>query len=157
MNCVNHLSKESQQVLESPGFFDKVCMFVGFWNENDCIKSKESLFVFGDNDVKQGLGGQAVIRKCNNSIGIPTKKFPSYSSRAYYTDHEYKANCDKILKAIDKIIIESDRYNELVFPMNGFGIGLSKLPEKAPKTFKFLNDVILECFGIVYESTQSLT
>ena len=122
----------------------------------DCRESSNSLYIYGDNDVNRGIGGQAVIRNCDNSIGIPTKKFPSYNNQAYYTDSEYAENCEKIFKAINQIIIQSVRYDELIFPMNGFGVGLSRLPDKAPKTFKFLNHMIKECFSIDYESIQDI-
>ena len=148
------LSKESQRILKSPNFSDKICLFARFWNAKDCKESPESLFIFGDNDQGRGTGGQAVIRNCGNSMGIPTKKFPSYNSQSYYTDQEYDTNCKKILDAVDRIIIDSAKYNELVFPLNGFGIGLSCLPEKAPKTLKYMNDLLEACFDIEYESIQ---
>ena len=31
-----------------------------------------------------------------------------------------------------------DKYTTLIIPKDGFGTGLAKLPEKAPKTFKYL-------------------
>lgn len=148
------LSKESQQILKSPDFLDKICLFARFWSTEDCKESPDSLFIFGDNDQAKGIGGQAVIRGCTNSMGIPTKKFPSHNDRAYYTDLEYHSNCKKILYAVDRIIIESTKYKEIVFPLNGFGIGLSRLPEKAPKTLKYINDLLEMCFDIEYDSIQ---
>jgi hypothetical protein len=148
------LSVKSRQILQSPDFSDKICLFARFWNIEDCKESPDSLFIFGDNDQSKGIGGQAVIRNCVNSMGIPTKKFPSYHNQAYYTDREYNANCKKILTAVDRIIIESAKYKEIVFPLNGFGTGLSRLPEKAPKTLKYINDLLEECFDIEYESIQ---
>jgi hypothetical protein len=155
MSTITHLSKKSKEILKSNEFPNKIHLFDGFWSVNDCKRCPDSLFIFGDNDIKQGIGGQAIIRICANSIGIPTKKFPSYKNQAYYTDAEYVENCKKILKSIDKIIVESMNYNKLFFPMNGFGVGLSLLQVKAPKTLKFLNDMIKECFGIDYELLQN--
>src|SRR5690606_15554983 len=68
----------------------------------------------------------------------------------FYIDEEYEKSCEKIQKAIINIIDKSEKYDELVFPENGFGTGLALLPEKAPKTFDYLNAVILECFGVDY-------
>jgi hypothetical protein len=149
------LSKDSRRIRESPGFTDKIHFFVHFWDVKDCKESPDSLFIYGDNDIKRGSGGQAVIRNCINSIGIPTKKYPSYKNEAYYTDTEYTENRRKILHAIERIIIASVRYKELIFPMNGFGTGLSRLQEKAPKTLQFLNEVIKEIFGIEYRTVQN--
>ncbi len=147
---MNNLPEESKKIIDSPDFNDKVCIWTGNWDCKDCYNSPESLFLFGDNDIGKGTKGQAIIRKCKNVIGIPTKKLPSYADNAYYTDDEFDDNCKKILFAIINIINRSTEYKELVFPEKGFGCGLAKLNTKAPKTFKFLIDQINMCFGIDY-------
>ncbi|RYX99933.1 MAG: hypothetical protein EOO35_00905, partial [Cyanobacteriota bacterium] len=75
------------------------------------IANKNSLFIFGDNDVKKGRGGQAIIRHLSNTAGIPTKKYPSYSQSAYYTDSEFSLNKEKIDAAIKMIIKMSKDYS----------------------------------------------
>lgn len=40
-------------------------------------QNKHKIYVFGDNMKRYGKGGQAVIRDCPNSFGIPTKRYPS--------------------------------------------------------------------------------
>lgn len=52
-------------------------IFEGYWTVNDARSNKNSLFVYGDNDIKKGKKGQAIIRDEPNAIGIPTKKYPS--------------------------------------------------------------------------------
>ena len=34
------------------------------------------IFVFGDNMIRKGKGGQAIISDCQNSFGISTKRYP---------------------------------------------------------------------------------
>ena len=88
------------------------------------------LFVFGDNLVGNGQGGQAIIRYCKNSFGIPTKKLPSSLPDSFFND---------------------DNFEFIVFPEDGLGTGLAQLPEKAPKTYRFLVECINSNFGQVYQ------
>jgi hypothetical protein len=133
---------------------NKVCIYCTFWTTDDCSKEPKSLFIFGDNDVKKGCGGQAVIRYCKNAYGIPTKKFPSNNSNSFYTDAEYDTNCKQIMDSIMQIIKISKQYEEINFPLDGFGTGLARLQSKAPKTLNFLNQMIKKHFGIDYTSIQ---
>lgn len=148
---MDKLSKDALEIIKSGYFDNNISVYSGYWTVNTCINDPKSLYIFGDNDIKKGLGGQAIIRNCKNSIGIPTKKLPNNNSNSFYTDKEYENNCNKIIKAVDKIIIKAKNYDELTFPEDGFGTGLAKLPEKAPKTAKFLEDLLGDCFGIDYE------
>jgi hypothetical protein len=119
----------------------KVHIFNGFWKVYDVKKYNNYIFVYGDNDKKHGLGGQAIIRNEINTHGIPTKKCPDCDASSYYTDDEFEENKIKINNAIDTLIkrLESGYYNGIILPENGLGTGLAKLPKKAPKTFQFLN------------------
>lgn len=116
----------------------KLHYYPGFWTRNDVKYRDDCLFIFGDNDIEQGAGGQAIIRGMSNAFGIPTKKYPNNNNNSYYTDNEYDENIKKIDNAISKIISESKKYKYIVLPENGLGTGLAQLPIKAPKTFKYL-------------------
>jgi len=99
-----------------------------------------TLFVFGDNDARWGLGGMAKeFRGEPNTIGISTKKAPSMNTDAFYTDEEYKENVKKIDETIHNIVhlMSTDQYKLLYIP-HGIGKGYAKLPEKAPKTYYYL-------------------
>ena len=124
----------------------------GWWKKNDCWKNPNSLFVFGDNDIGKGCGGQAIIRYECNSIGIPTKKIPSNAQSSFYTDDEYQDNCNKIDKAINKIAerVEENQYTTILFPEDGLGTGLARLNTNAPKTLEYLNQRLSDVFGIEY-------
>lgn len=126
--------KELKERKEKRGWY----YFDGNWTTEDLEKNPNDLFIFGDNDIQKGKGGQAVIRDMKNSAGIPTKKIPSKSDTSFYTDEEYEENKQKIKLAIDKILSKKHEYVNLVFSENGIGTGLAKLDVVAPKTFKYL-------------------
>jgi hypothetical protein len=116
----------------------KIRCYTGFWTKS-IVKNRENvLFIFGDNDVQKGAGGQAVIRGLPNAIGVPTKKYPNNNKSSFYTDVEYSDNKKKISRSINKIISESKKYKYVVLPSSGLGTGLANLPKCAPRTFKYL-------------------
>lgn len=119
-------------------------IFEGYWTVNDARSNKNSLFVYGDNDIKKGKKGQAIIRDEPNAIGIPTKKYPSLYNHSFYTDTEIELNKKKIDNAIDLLLEKSANYDYVVFPKDGLGTGLAKMDTKAPKTFAYLNGRIGE-------------
>jgi len=101
------------------------------------------LYLFGDNDIRKGLGGQAKeMRGEPNAMGISTKKLPSNKPDAFKTDDEYSQNCLTILEDVHRIkmrILENNYtnpYKALVIPP--IGMGLANLPKNAPKTYHFL-------------------
>lgn len=111
----------------------------------DYVKNNpDKVFIFGDNDEKDGYGGQAKeMRGEKNAIGIPTKKKPDSTEDSYYTDDEFDFNKKKINLAINAIIKEIKEGKTIVFPSNGVGAGLAMLDKKAPKTFAFLQASIV--------------
>ena len=115
-------------------------VFKGKWTLKDVKAAPNKVFIFGDNAKAAGLAGQAVIRYQPNAYGIPTKKAPGTKPGDYFTDKELSAN----KKLIDAAISKIPRDKVLVFPENGLGTGLAKLPEKAPKTFKYLVEKVKE-------------
>jgi hypothetical protein len=116
----------------------KIRIFRGYWTEADVKRHTNCLFVYGDNDVGKGRGGQAIIRDLANTTGIPTKKYPSNTASAFYTDAELAENKIKIQNAINKIIELAPKYKFVILPADGFGTGLADLPRLAPKTFEYL-------------------
>jgi len=104
----------------------------------------EYLFVFGDNIIKRGKGGQAVIRDCPNAFGIPTKKMPTNDADAFFSDipSEHSA----VIVAINELHKQMKNGKKIVFPYDGIGNGLAKLQEKAPTTLKIINQLIGDHF-----------
>ncbi|AUL79482.3 hypothetical protein QJ857_gp0677 [Tupanvirus soda lake] len=116
----------------------KIVIFDGYWTVADVKKFPNALFVYGDNNVQKGKGGQAIIRDLPNTIGIPTKKYPSNHPTSFYTDYEFDDNIKRINNAINAIIQKAETYKYVVLPRDGFGTGLAQLPTKAPQTYSYL-------------------
>ena len=62
------------------------------WITRDDLKSnRNQIYVFGDNMIREGYGGQAAaMRGEPNSFGIPTKWLPTNDTKAFFTDTEWK-------------------------------------------------------------------
>jgi len=101
----------------------------------------EKIFLFGDNLLRRGYGGQAKeMRDEPNAIGIPTKKKPSSTPGSFFTDDEFDDNIKVIDKAFDTIPGDGT----VVIPLSGIGTGYAQLREKAPRTFKYLSLRLME-------------
>lgn len=102
------------------------------------------IYVFGDNNQRQGKKGQAAIRDEVNAMGISTKLRPSADEDAFMTDKDLVSNKTVIdsdiakIKATGKIV---------VFPKDGLGTGLAALKTKAPQTYAYLKERLLQEFG----------
>ena len=105
----------------------------------DLRKRPKTLFVFGDNDMRTGKGGQAVNRDESNAVGFRTKHKPTTSADAYYSDDNYTDNIRKMQEDLDNIKRLSGNYDSVYF-MPGIGEGRALLKEKAPKTYKWMKD-----------------
>ena len=128
---------------------EKKILIVKRYDPEMVREKPDHLFIFGDNLFGWGKGGQAIIRDEPNAYGIPTKKRPDYNPESFMTDEELEENKQHIMKAIDRMPIS--QYEAIVFPEDGLGTGLARLPELAPKTFEFLVNILNEKFNNVYE------
>jgi hypothetical protein len=139
----------------------KVELFNGFWTIDDVKNNPEKIFVYGDNNARVGKGGQAIIRDLPNTIGIRTKKGPSNKPAAFYNDSDYIINCNYITEDAIKIRSKLLTGSKIVFSKDGYGTGLARLKETAPKTYKFLLDILRDFFefdndkGVSWKTTPS--
>ena len=109
----------------------------------------DTIFLFGDNLLGKGFGGQAKeMRGEPNAIGIPTKRAPSMQSNAFFSDATYADN----VKAIDAAFAKIPPNTKIVVPAAGLGTGLAQLDTRAPKTFAYLQSK-LAVLGISEESS----
>jgi hypothetical protein len=113
----------------------------------DLRQHPDKVFLFGDNLIGKGYGGQAKeMRDEPNAIGIPTKKLPSNGSDAFFSDSELEMNKHYINKAFSKI----PEGKIVVIPSAGLGTGLAQLDVKAPRTYAYL----LECIKKLDENNE---
>lgn len=105
----------------------------------DIQANPDKVFVFGDNMMRQGLGGQAKeMRGEPNVIGIVTKHSPESNPESYFNDKDFD-NLKKHIDAdVNQIIEKIKQGKTIVFPKMGIGTGLAQLDMRAPKTFKYL-------------------
>ncbi len=109
---------------------------------DDLKSNPHLLYVFGDNLLRIGMGGQAgEMRGEKNSFGIATKRAPGMMIMDFFRD------CEKDKKAINddlKILAEKlIGFDGIVIPLDGLGSGLAKLNETAPNLFLYLNEQLL--------------
>ena len=120
-------------------------IFQKFIHRQDLTNNPEVYYVFGDNDMRIGKGGQAKeMRGEKNTRGIRVKKSPGTKTNNYYTDKEYEENIKKIDD--DFMFVECMLQREKIFviPSNGIGTGLARLQEFAPKTLQYVKNKIKE-------------
>ena len=101
---------------------------------------KRWLFIFGDNLVKRGYGGQAkACRGEPNTLGIPTKRYPTWDENAFFTNDDY----DEVKLIIDSIINEVRKENwEKIIILPRIGEGRAQLPTRAPRIYKYVVEVL---------------
>jgi hypothetical protein len=97
----------------------------------DLRANPNTLYVFGDNMVERGMGGQAKeMRGEPNAVGIPTKKFPHMRAGAFFTDADFDA---WFAKANPKFQRLKNSNQPIVWPEDGIGTGLAQLQQRAPR------------------------
>jgi hypothetical protein len=119
---------------------------VNRYSIEDTKNNLDKIYVFGDNTKRVGTAGQASIRNSVNAVGIATKLIPSNNESSFMSDNDFESNKQFIDSDINKLIEKSDE-KIIVFPKDGLGTGLAKLKEKAPQTYQYLKDQLLENFG----------
>ena len=89
---------------------------------------RDKLFVFGDNQERRGMGGQAKEMRCElNAHGISTKKTPiSYCQGDW---HDLRV----LLKDIMDLHQRCFLFKAVVWPADGIGTGLADLKTHWPE------------------------
>ncbi len=103
----------------------------------------DDLFVFGDNMLRQGLGGQAAeCRGEPNAVGVPTKHKPSWDSDAFFSDADFTHVKPVIDAECRKLARHLRQGGTVVLPADGIGTGRAKLSEKAPRIRRYLDRIM---------------
>ena len=107
----------------------------------DLRDEPDTLFVFGDNMLREGKGGQArEMRGEPNAVGIPTQHAPGSSEDAYFTD----ADLEDVKGAIDEAFRRLNAHlaagGHIVWPEKGVGTGLAQLPQRAPAIHAYIEE-----------------
>jgi len=111
------------------------------FSEDDCLANPKSLYVFGDNTLGYGLGGQAIIRDCHNAIGVVTKFAPANKSDDFLSGtFSEREDVARSIAAVFQVYCRGN-YDRLVLPEDGLGTGRARLKEKAPAILAMINKV----------------
>jgi len=110
----------------------------------DLRANPEKFYVFGDNEARVGLGGQAAeMRGEPNAFGVATLKAPG----RFWTDADIERQ-NKVLTAdFWPIANLLNSGATVVFPEDGIGTGLAQLEKRAPRTWAHLQKW-LDALGI---------
>lgn len=116
-----------------------VIKYSGMYSVAVCRANPDLTFVFGDNTVGFGKGGQAIIRDEPNAYGVPTKRYPSMDRSAFFREGD-PDGLPAILEAIKGLWDRLKEGKSVVIPMTpegevSLGMGLAKLNETAPSLY----------------------
>jgi hypothetical protein len=108
-----------------------------------------SLFVFGDNEGRYGMGGQAgACRGEPNAVGVATKKRPSMSESSMWSDRDFDRCASIINQDLERVFIHVRQGGTVVFPSAGIGTGLSQLPSRAPRLMEHIRSRVRDLMRI---------
>lgn len=130
--------------------------YMKYITKHDVKHMPNAIFVFGDNDARSGLGGQArEMRGEPNAIGVRVKKSPSMAPTSFYRDEEYYTNINKIAEDLLRLH-QMSQGKTIIFPEDGIGTGMAMLDQTAPMTFNYLSERLNSVFGIKNGSGERL-
>ena len=112
-----------------------------------CGANPDKIYVFGDNLIRKGKAGQACIRDCSNAFGIPTKRLPSMQEGSFFSDQEDEV--EAVIHSL-RVLYKISKSADIVWPRDGLGTGLAQLPQRGPKTFDKMQEIIKDYFGNPY-------
>lgn len=105
------------------------------WIERRMLRAEpEARFVFGDNTIRAGLGGQAgAMRGEPNAIGVATLYAPG---RFYNPDDP--AALSVVAEDLAVVAAALREGRTVYVPRDGLGTGLGRLPEHAPNLHRLI-------------------
>lgn len=112
-------------------------------HREDLKANRHVLYLFGDNLARYGYGGQAAeMRGEPNAVGVATKNTPKRTPDAYFYDTDFAENARIIANDLRKAFNHVRSGGIVVIPLDGLGTGLSQLSSRAPKTNRFLLELL---------------
>jgi hypothetical protein len=110
----------------------------------DLQAARDTLFLFGDNLARKGLGGQAKeMRGEPNAIGVPTKAYPGRAPHDYFTPQSFDIVLPYFIIAFERAEEALKRRARVVLPSDGFGTGRAELETRAPQILTYIDSRIV--------------
>lgn len=104
----------------------------------DLRANPDTLYAFGDNMARRGMGGQArEMRGEPNAVGVPTKWEPTMHAGAFFDDKDTLAY-EAIEGEFDRLAWHLRAGNTVAIPADGLGTGLADLPRRAPRIHAYI-------------------
>jgi hypothetical protein len=126
----------------------QVILFSGWYSAALCRSCPDLLFVFGDNTLGFGKGGQAIIRSEPNTFGIPTKRKPSMASGSFFMEGNER-DLDAVLVRLGELWDRLEEGRTVVIPINqegeiSLGLERARLRQTAPGIYDTLKNHVNE-------------
>ncbi len=126
----------------------RVVLFSGWLSPKLCRAHPDCVFVFGDNLLRIGMGGQAIIREQPNAVGVATKRKPAMSPRSFF-DEKSDDDLDAVLKDIGNLWRLLKEGNTIVIPVTedgdvSLGLERARLKDKAPSIYRAITTHVQE-------------
>jgi|ERR1051326_516163 hypothetical protein len=110
---------------------------------DDLRRNPSVLYLFGDNDKRAGLGGQAKeMRGEPNAVGLRTKRAPGKENDDYWSDKNFDANCAKIEEDMSRVRAQLRRGGVVVIPTDGIGTNRADMERRCPRSFHVLQQTL---------------
>lgn len=108
-------------------------------SRHDLSDNPDRLYLFGDNLMRRGMGGQAKeMRGEPNAVGVATKRAPTMNNEDFFCDDYFDALVDQMIVDLAPAVRHLMNGGTVVLPADGLGTGLSQLPQRAPNIHRFL-------------------
>lgn len=118
-------------------------VYVKRYTRQQIMNDLESLYVFGDNFKRVGLGGQAKeARGEPNAVGIATKLAPHNGPDAFLNDNMMLVWLTMELKAFVRLHRHLEAGGTVYWPEDGIGTGLANLQANAPKILALIEHLL---------------
>lgn len=118
-------------------------------------RSENAVFIFGDNLLRYGLGGQAAVCRpfvdLGKAFGIPTKREPKNNENSYFADR--KDEYDAVIESLKRIERMHDSGRDIFF-LPCIGEGRAQLPSRSPGIYRLIQQFIVEKTGSVGSCNQ---
>lgn len=116
----------------------------------DAVANRDVLYIFGDNEQRDGYGGQAgAMRGEPNAVGVATL---SYAKP--WSDQDAARQCRVIDGDLYPVLVHLLRGGIVVFPEDGIGTGIAKLAETSPVTMQYVLSVMAQLRKVQPDPTK---
>lgn len=143
----------------------KVILYSGWYSPALCQRHPDKVFVFGDNLMRFGKGGQAVIRDEPNALGVSTKRKPSMGKGSFFTEGN-GPDLDLVLRDLRRVWDALKAGKTIVIPVvegtqaPSLGLERAELKQRAPSLYATIETHVKEMVetygGSVVETEDDL-